>query len=482
MARFKKIQQKAQIVLNSQDAIKTIKNHLIPIKGEPVIFDGSVANVIDITTDSIILHDHPFAQNDQVVYTFTGGTVITGLTNNTTYYIIEVSPNIIQLSQTANGAPVNLTAVGTSSLNTLTLTQTFSGENINDVNIDNNTIRLQAGHTFISGDYIQYTATTGTAIGGLTNNQYYYVRVVDVNTIQLCNTYKDALATNPNVVNFTSLGIGVSHQIKIVVSFPSSGSPVCDIVNEKLNIPCHNFQTGDKVLYQVNTDAFVAGAPIGGLYDNQYYYIISIDTDSIQLASSYNNATSTPPNPINFTSVSASGSNHSLTKIVNNISGVPVCTNYRFRLENTPIDLSQKCRLAVQSFHYLKNYNTKPIGGIGGVYIKSLPPTKLYTSQGYYNGALLLNGNFSNTFEYQNTDYDYNSMPLPDNMVQLLQNGIDIFVDTKKTNFSNEDIKGCVDEDAFNISLIIYEIDDYEYITDEINTNVKNRQNVRFIQ
>ena len=66
-------------------------------------------------------------------------------------------------------------------------------------------------------------------------------------------------------------------------------------------------------------------------------------------------------------------------------------------------------------------------------------------------------------------------------MTQLLQNGLDIFVDTKKLNFSNEDVKGFVDDDAFNISLLIYEIDDFEYITDEMNKDVKNRPNVRFI-
>jgi hypothetical protein len=483
MLKFKKIQQKARIVLNSQDAVKTKEWTRMPVKNEKIYFDPSISNVIDITNNIILYNDHNFSTGDAVTYTVEPGDIaIAPLTINTVYYIINHSVNSIKLASSyANalaGTPIDLTSVG-SGIHTFTNTLTFDGSNNAIVDITNNTI-IVPNHSLYQGEYIQYT-TNGTPITGLVNNRSYYAIVVDNNTIKLCNSFQEATSANPPAIDLTGLGVGNTHYLKTKISFASSGSPVLNVVNDSINIPSHNYKTGDAVWYEVHPDGTVVGSAIGGLIDNQFYIVVVIDTDTIQLAGNLTDALAIPPNVINLSIPNSStiGSKHSLMKAQD---WVEVCSNYKFKLQNAPVNLSEKCRLAVQSFHYLKNYDTKPIQGIGGVYIKSLPPIDLYTTQGYYKGQLLSNANFADTFEYQNADFEYNSIPLPDNMTQLLQNGIDIFVDTKKLNFSNEDVKGFVDEDAFNLSLIIYEIDDFEYITDEMNTNVKNRPNVRFIK
>lgn len=58
----------------------------------------------------------PFANGDQVTYyTATANTIVQGLANNTTYYVISTSGNTIQLAATANGTVINITANTTAS-------------------------------------------------------------------------------------------------------------------------------------------------------------------------------------------------------------------------------------------------------------------------------------------------------------------------------------------------------------------------------
>jgi hypothetical protein len=89
--------------------------------------------------------------------------------------------------------------------------------------------------------------------------------------------------------------------------------------------------------------------------------------------------------------------------------------------------------------------------------------------------------NFQSSFSYENNDILYTSIALPNNMTQLLQNGLDIFVDSKKRNQSNTDIEGCIDDDRFSLTLVIYEIDDEEFISDTMNKNAVGVSNVRLM-
>ncbi len=51
MVKFQTIKQKARIILNSNDAVKTTnENHIIPVRGEPIRFDGSAASQVDTNT------------------------------------------------------------------------------------------------------------------------------------------------------------------------------------------------------------------------------------------------------------------------------------------------------------------------------------------------------------------------------------------------------------------------------------------------
>jgi hypothetical protein len=462
MVKFQTIKQKARLILNSDDALKSLdKIYEVPTADVPITFDASVGVIVDTLKNDIYVNDHQFALADEVVYTHTG-TVIGNLTINTKYYIINKSPDIIQLALTpddaADSKPIDLTSVG-SGEQTLTLTQDFLISQITSAN----SIRINA-HTFDTGDAVVYT-TTGAELDLLENNQTYYVIHNGTNTIKLALTYDDAVVNNKVIAIVSAPDVaGTTHSIKKIVKFNANGSVVVDTSREQLNIPAHNLETGDKIQYKA--DIYVA---IGGLNDNHFYFILRVDDDSIKLADSYQNAVKVPPVLINI-SGAGTGNNHSIQRVSKHF---PICTNYKFRLENLPNNLNDKCRMAVVSFDYLSNnaLNTKSIGGI---YIKNISHADTFTSQGYYNGCLLLTTYLGNNVSYQNADIEQNSIPLPHNINNILQNGLDIFIDSKNKDSKDIDIKGNTLDNSFNISLLIYELEDFEYITNEMKNGLQH--------
>lgn len=77
--------------------------------------DGAV---LDINTAGMVSEKHfirqyinPFSNGDLVYYqTDTGNTAVGGLTNATSYFVVNTTPNTVKLSLTANGTPINITA------------------------------------------------------------------------------------------------------------------------------------------------------------------------------------------------------------------------------------------------------------------------------------------------------------------------------------------------------------------------------------
>ena len=91
-------------------------------------------------------------------------------------------------------------------------------DSVNDVNVSESTIKkydtlnkVYVAHGLNTGDKIYYTHTSGTAIGSLTNNRYYYVIKIDDYTLQLATTLENA--NNSTQIIFTEGAIGTSHQL-----------------------------------------------------------------------------------------------------------------------------------------------------------------------------------------------------------------------------------------------------------------------------
>ena len=93
-------------------------------------FDGSLASIVTLGTDTIRIDSHRFVTGQRVTYNDGGGTAITGLSDGV-YYIIKVDRNLIQLasslSNANNGTQINLTGLGAGSSHTLNVA--FDGVN-----------------------------------------------------------------------------------------------------------------------------------------------------------------------------------------------------------------------------------------------------------------------------------------------------------------------------------------------------------------
>ena len=102
------------------------------ISSYTLTFDGSSAGVVSVANDTLTFNDHRFVQGQRVTYgKGSGGTVITGLTDATAYFVIRVDKNTIKLATNASNAAsataINLTGLGAGTVHTLNLA--FDGVN-----------------------------------------------------------------------------------------------------------------------------------------------------------------------------------------------------------------------------------------------------------------------------------------------------------------------------------------------------------------
>jgi hypothetical protein len=217
---------------------------------------------LDLQANSLRILDHGFITGTKVTYNNNSGTSIGGLTNATDYYVIGINKDYIRLATTAenasSGVPVVFTTFGAGIDHRLTASQingvktgtgtvsTTSGSTLvsgvntqfskilkvgdrfrlfppdtvltgtfafNAITVNTaNTITLTS-HSFNTGDCVKYNNGGGGTPTGLTNNQMYFVRRVDSNTVKLFNLSSDATA-NTNPVVITTQGSGAAHTIK----------------------------------------------------------------------------------------------------------------------------------------------------------------------------------------------------------------------------------------------------------------------------
>ena len=122
-------------------------------------------------------------------------------------------------------------------------------------------------HGFSNGDPVQYDPAPNAAMGGLITGNVYYVKVVDINTIQLCATY--------NVASVTALPLGPS----------STGTHTLtryniNLIDNSIYAPTHGLVTGDAVrvtggdLFYINSNQIA---------DQSRYFVGSITTNSFTL-------------------------------------------------------------------------------------------------------------------------------------------------------------------------------------------------------
>ena len=253
--------------------------------GTTISFSNPGAGItqIFIPTRTIYIPKHRLDTGDQLTYSSNGGVVLgvstngistsVTLSNQSTLYVAKISDDLIGISTVKVGVGSTGTFVGittaTNGLGTLYFTGIGSGTNHS----------FQTNYSVISGQISRNIVTVSVAeTHGLQNNDFVYV---DVNpsisttfTIKY-NDYNRKLLVNPK--DFSAVGINT--------------------VDDSISITNHNFSKGQKVVH-------TSSSPAGGLQNNEIYYVVIVDNNTIKLSDSYYSAISLNPSIVGITSSS----------------------------------------------------------------------------------------------------------------------------------------------------------------------------------
>ena len=124
------------------DSLKLHVTSTEGISNGDFIYIGANTNVkrfnantaVDNSTEFITLSYQNFANGAEILYTTAyGNTVLGGLANNTTYYVVQANTLGIKLSDTIGGSPKNITAVSTVASNGHYLTEQVQNFNVRKV-------------------------------------------------------------------------------------------------------------------------------------------------------------------------------------------------------------------------------------------------------------------------------------------------------------------------------------------------------------
>lgn len=191
-----------------------------------------------------------------------------------------------------------------------------------DLAADKIKINIIEDDVFLVGDRVQYiTDTDVTAVGGLANNEYYYIKTVGL----------DAKTFN--------------------------GSTDVNTTTNKISISSNPFVVGDRVLYKSVTSAAIAP-----LSNNSWYYVKTADGSSVTLSA-------TATGPILGLSKGVSDTGHSLssqfiqlsdtedgaTKVLT--TGATPGTGHRLMTDDW-INVTDTSRIRVQDFVYFADATT----------------------------------------------------------------------------------------------------------------------------
>jgi hypothetical protein len=272
---------------------------------------------VNADDDTLYVPNHGLVSGQAVKYSNGAGTIIGGLTNNATYFVIAVDASLIRLSTTPTLTSfVNITGAGTGT-HTLTVTS---------LNFTTNTISIP-NHGFEQGELVEYDSRGQTVVNGLTTSTPYYVVRVDKDNIKLSTTPENAEAAatfvsgvanapTPLVVDLVESpsGVGV-HSLKSLSRTPDGIYEITGTTTEKtfnvtakgqvplivktfnprstldlnlnaFKINSHGFLTGTKVTYSIGT----AATEIGGMTDATDYYVVALNRDYLRLSTSLENS------------------------------------------------------------------------------------------------------------------------------------------------------------------------------------------------
>lgn len=269
--------------------------------------------ILDLVNDLLIFPNHGLSTGDELRYelgTSTASLAYVDTDNENTevpfesgesWFVIKVDADRIQLAKTLQDAQqtkaVVLQVPSESGDHILIKSD---GEFVFDpdsqvvveaVDVQQDTIFFNQGHSFVTGQRIHYSAggsseQSNSAIGGLQNDSsQLYAIVLSSHELQLATSRELAFTGQP--INLVSRGAGTPVQPHLFTGYG------VDTENDWLVSPSHRLETGQQVVYDAN-----GGSPVGGLTDGSRYYIVVLDSNTVRLATSVDAATQSARDPL----------------------------------------------------------------------------------------------------------------------------------------------------------------------------------------
>jgi hypothetical protein len=246
-----------------------------------------------IPTKTLYFKGHKFKTGDQLTYSpGNGGTGLyvqdetnagigTTLTDGQKLFVARIDDDLIGIATVRVGLGTTGTFVGAAASHRNSSTLFFKGVGVG------NTHSFTTNHTVITGDVDKNTVTVlATEEHGLHANHKVDVTVnpgTSKTIIVKYNEYNRKIVFNP--LGFSSTGINTS-----------TGT---------ITINDHNFQGGEKVIYNVGVGSDVSS----GLTTESIYYISKVDNNRFKLSNTYYDATRDIPVTVGIASTGLTGGN-----------------------------------------------------------------------------------------------------------------------------------------------------------------------------
>ncbi len=244
-----------------------------------VVFDGSVAFVVDDASDKIDFGlAYRFVNGQQVTYRTLSGEGIGGLIDEEPLFVVNATAQTLQLSRTEGGDPIDISPAqpqhSQSSAHELSGTRdvTFDGSDAGVVN-PGETISPTAGHAFVEGQRVVYRSGGGTDVGGLVDGETYFIVNATSGGFQLAASPAGA------PLNLSLSPAGTSHTLTAAnrtLEFDGSSSDV--VSDHRLQLASHGLAENQELQY------FQDGEPLGGVDDGELLFAVNVTADSFQLA------------------------------------------------------------------------------------------------------------------------------------------------------------------------------------------------------
>ena len=252
--------------------------------GSTVVFysPGVGPTSIFIPTRSIYIPNHNLKTNDPLIYNLNGGSQITVSTDGVTVSALKDKTPVFAIRYTDNFIGLSTQQVGVGTTGIFVGYNTTSPAKILYYNVN----ATGKKHSLVT----LYNSTKGQV------NR----NTVSIFTSQTPDVQPDdiiSVQAYPQTTQTVSIFYNSATQ-RLVLNQRNFTAGAVDITNETIQIPKHNYFTGQKILY-------TATSPISGLSNNQIYYVVVITSDVISLARTYYDSTLDTPNIIGLNSATA---------------------------------------------------------------------------------------------------------------------------------------------------------------------------------